>query len=102
MPPKRKNITMGVELETYSIAMPEYRICRELHFPKRSIVEKGERFTKDDSIGSEYNSKVFNTIRESFFLLKSSLRKYTEFETPKTGADRHVIFPVGGWSDRFA
>ena len=54
---------MGVELETYSIALPEYRICRELHFPKRALVEKGERFTRDASIGSEYNSKVFVTIR---------------------------------------
>ena len=93
---------MGVELETYSIALPEYRICRELHFPKRSIVEKGERFTRDHSIGSEYNSKVFNTLREAFFLLKSGLRKYTEFREPGEKGDRHVIFPVGGWIDRFA
>ncbi len=93
---------MGVELETYSIALPEYRICRELHFPKRSIIEKGERFTRDVSIGSEYNSKVFNTIREAFFLLKSSLRKYTQFSDPGEKGDRHVIFPVGGWIDRFA
>lgn len=93
---------MGVELETYSIALPEYRICRELHFPKRSLVEKGERFTRDVSIGSEYNSKVFNTIREAFFLLKSSLRKYSQFLGPKEKGDRHVIFPVGGWTDRFA
>ena len=92
---------MGVELETYSIALPEYRICRELHFPKRSIVEKGERFTRDWSIGSEYNSKVFTTIREAFFLLKSSLRKYTRFH-PDGSRDRHVIFPIGGWIDRFA
>ena len=53
---------MGVELETYSIALPECRICRELHFPKKSLVEEGERFTRDDSIGSEYNSRVFATV----------------------------------------
>lgn len=93
---------MGVELETYSIALPEYRICRELHFPKRSIVEKGERFTSDDSIGSEYNSRVFNTIRESFFLLKSSLRKYIQFRSAEEKHERFVIFPIGGWTDRFA
>ncbi len=93
---------MGVELETYSIALPEYRICRELHFPKRSIVEKGERFTRDVSIGSEYNSKVFFTIREAFFLLKSSLRKYTLFNNPENSDDRFVIFPTGSWTDRFA
>ncbi len=103
MAPKRKKIiTMGVELETYSIALPEYRICRELHFPKKSLVEKGERFTHDVSIGSEYNSRVFTSIREAFFLLKSSLRKYTRFHEPKNNDDRFVIFPAGGWIDRFA
>ena len=99
---RRLAISMGVELETYSIALPEYRICRELHFPKRSIVEKGERFTRDWSIGSEYNSKVFTTIRESLFLLKSSLRKYTEFRPKSNSKDHHVIFPIGGWTNRFA
>lgn len=93
---------MGVELETYSIALPEYRICRELHFPKRSIVEKGERFTKDVSIGSEYNSRVFHTIREAFFLLKSSLRKYTHFRSAEDSKEEFAIFPIGGWTDRFA
>lgn len=93
---------MGVELETYSIALPENRICRSLQFPKRSTVEKGERFTRDWSIGSEYNSRVFTTIRESFFLLKSSLRKYSEFR-PENDSDLDcAIFPCGGWTDRFA
>lgn len=98
----KKLITLGVELETYSIALPEYRICRELHFPKKSIVEKGERFTRDDSIGSEYNSRVFTTIREAFFLLKSSLRKYSRFKSEEEKKERFVIFPIGGWTDRFA
>ncbi len=96
------SITMGVELETYSIALPEYRICRELHFPRRAIVERGERFTKDLSIGSEYNSKVFRNIREAFFLLKSGLRKYTRYHDPEESGERFVIFPAGGWIDRFA
>ncbi len=99
---KKTVLTMGVELETYSIALPEYRICRELHFPKRSIVEKGERFTRDVSIGSEYNSRIFATIRESLFLLKSSLRKYTHFRSHEEKNERFVIFPIGGWTDRFA
>lgn len=99
---RKKNILMGVELETYSVALPEYRICRELQFPKRSIVERGERFTRDVSIGSEYNSKVFGSIREAFFLLKSSLRKYNEFGSENSKEERLVIFPVGGWTDRFA
>lgn len=112
-------ISMGVELETYSIALPEYRICRELRFPRRSLVEKGERFTRDVSVGSEYNSRVFTTIREAFFLLKSSLRKYTRYLDPtdsggrpplnlrrparrRSSGGRFAIFPTGGWTDRFA
>ncbi len=100
---KEKNtVTMGVELETYSIAIPEYRICRDLRFPKRSSIERGEHFIRDWSIGSEYNSKVFTSIREALFLLKSGLRKYTAYRKSKSAADRFVIFPIGGWSDRFA
>lgn len=98
----KTTITMGVELETYSIAIPEYRICRDLRSPKRSSIERGEHFIRDWSIGSEYNSKVFTTIRESLFLLKSGLRKYTAYRKTKTQGDRFVIFPIGGWSDRFA
>ncbi|OGW80634.1 MAG: hypothetical protein A3G33_09885 [Omnitrophica bacterium RIFCSPLOWO2_12_FULL_44_17] len=95
-------LTMGVELETYSIDVSENRICRDLHFPRKATVEKGEKFTRDWSIGSEYNSKVFNTIRESFFLLKTGLRKYTEFREKNGPNDHYVIFPIGGWVDRFA
>ncbi len=97
-----KSITLGVELETYSIDLPDYRICRELHFPKKSSVEEGERFTRDVSIGSEYNSRVFTTIREAFFLLKSSLRKYSRFRSRGNKDNRFSIFPIGGWIDRFA
>lgn len=93
---------MGVELETYSIFVPENRICRELHFPKRSTVEKGERFARDWSIGTEYNSKVVTTIREAFFLLKTGLRKYAKFRQDGGASRKYVIFPVGGWIDRFA
>lgn len=99
---KKACITMGVELESYSIFVPENRICRELHFPRRSIVEKGERFTRDWSIGTEYNSKVFTTIREAFFLLKTGLRKYAKFRQNGNSSHQYVIFPVGGWIDRFA
>lgn len=93
---------MGVELESYSIFVPENRICRALHFPRRSTVEKGERFTRDWSIGTEYNSKVFSTIREAFFLLKTGLRKYAKFRQNGNTSHQYVIFPIGGWIDRFA
>jgi len=100
--PRRPLITMGVELESYTIELPENRICRDLHYPRRATIEKGERFTRDWSIGSEYNSKIFTTIREAFFLLKTGLRKYTEFREERSGSSRYVIFPIGGWIDRFA
>ncbi|MBI4368137.1 MAG: hypothetical protein HY588_01960, partial [Candidatus Omnitrophica bacterium] len=95
-------ISLGIELESYSISIPDYRITRELHFPRRGTVEKGERFTKDWSIGSEYNSRVFHTIREAFFLLKTGLRKYIHFRSSPKEREYHTIFPIGGWMDRFA
>ncbi|MFH1848007.1 MAG: glutamate-cysteine ligase family protein [Candidatus Omnitrophota bacterium] len=99
---KKNVVSMGIELETYSISLPENRICRELHFPRRSSVEKGEKFTRDWSIGSEYNSKVFTTLREALFLLKNGLRKYAKFRQDNGSERQHVIFPAGGWIDRFA
>ncbi|OGX05360.1 MAG: hypothetical protein A3G87_08100 [Omnitrophica bacterium RIFCSPLOWO2_12_FULL_50_11] len=95
-------ISVGVELETYSISVPEYRISRELHFPRRGIAELGERFTKDASIGSEYNSRVFYTVREAFFLLKNGLRKYIHYRSSPEEHDYRTLFPIGGWTDRFA
>ncbi|MSR77206.1 MAG: hypothetical protein EXS63_03120 [Candidatus Omnitrophica bacterium] len=99
---KKPAVTMGVELESYSIDVAENRISRELHFSKRSAVEKGEQFTRDWSIGSEFNSKAFLTLREAFFLLKNSLRKYAKFRESNGETHRLTIFPVGGWIDRFS
>ncbi len=95
-------ISIGIELESYSISIPEYRISRELHFPRRGIAEAGERFTKDVTIGSEYNSRVFYTVREAFFLMKNGLRKYIHFRSSPKEREYHTLFPVGGWTDRFA
>jgi hypothetical protein len=97
-----RSISLGIELESYSISVPSYRISRVLRFPRRGIAEKGERFTKDMSIGSEYNSRVFYTIYEAFFLLKNGLRKYIHFRSFPGQREYHTIFPVGGWIDRFA
>ena len=98
----QRAISIGIELESYSISVPDYRISRELLFPRRGIAEKGERFTKDVSIGSEYNSRVFYTIREAFFLLKNGLRKYIHLRPSPGAREYRTIFPVGGWTDRFA
>ena len=97
-------LTYGVEIELYSIVRPEYRICREIYFPKKGTVEIGEKFKKDTSIGIEYNSKVFTTVREALFLLKNGLRKYIQHYSIPGEAQKYVagIMPVGGWRDRFA
>ena len=98
----QRAISIGIELESYSISIPDYRISRELLFPRRGIAEKGERFTKDVSIGSEYNSRVFYTVREAFFLLKNGLRKYIHYRSSPKARERQTLFPIGGWTDRFA
>lgn len=98
----KPTISMGLELESYSISLPDNRINRELRLPKRAAIEQGEKFTRDWSIGSEYNSKVFTNIREAFFLLKSGLRKYFSTRHPEDPEGKFVIFPIGGWTDRFA
>jgi hypothetical protein len=98
----QKSISLGVELETYSISVPSFRITRELQFPRRGAREVGERFTKDVSIGSEYNSKVFYTLREALFLLKNGLRKYIHYRPSSDEHEYRTLFPVGGWIDRFA
>lgn len=54
------------------------------------------------SIGSEYNSRVFYTIREAFFLLRNGLRKYIHYRPSPEGREYHALFPIGGWTDRFA
>src|SRR3989338_4179129 len=98
----KRSISMGIELEAYSISTNDWRISRDLHFPKRGVIERGERFTKDASIGNEYNSKVFTTMREAFFLLKNGLRKYIHYPESRQVRNGHTIFLVGGWTDRFA
>jgi hypothetical protein len=99
-----ERIVMGIELESYTIALPEYRISRELAFPRPGVGEKGERFTRDDSIGTEYNSRPFNTIREGLFLLRAGLRKYSVKlyrQKNETRKGRQLLL-VGGWRDRYA
>ncbi len=99
-----RETTFGFEFEAYTISIPDWRICREIHYPRRGTVERGERFTRDVSIGIEYNSKVFRTVREALFLLKTGLRKYIRkhFEKPGRALYSQSVFLSGGWRDRFA
>ncbi len=99
-----RKIVLGVELEGYTILTPGCVISRKMAFHRKGIGEKGERFSRDWSIGTEYNSRPFSTIREGFFLLKSGLRKYNTalYRSKKHSRKGRQIFLVGGWNDRFA
>ncbi len=99
-----RETTFGFEFEAYTLSIPDWRICRELLYPRRGTVERGERFTRDVTIGIEYNSKVFRTVREALFLLKTGLRKYIRkhFEKPGRAHYSQSVFLTGGWRDRSA
>lgn len=95
---------MGIELEAYTIRVPEHRISREMAFPRKGLSERGERFGRDWSIGTEYNSRPFATIREGLFLVKAGLRKYSHhlYRTRSPSRKRRQLLFVGGWRDRYA
>jgi len=102
--PIHQRIIIGVEIEAYSINVADHKIGRRLSKPRPGLSESGERFTRDASIGSEYNSRPYSTVREAFFLLKAGLRKYLRglYRTRKNEQDYRVPFLVGGWTNRFA
>lgn len=102
--PFHQRIVIGVEIETYSINVTDHKIGRRLSRPRPGLSESGERFTRDASIGSEYNSRPFTTVRESFFLLKAGLRKYLRglYRSREEDQDYRVPLFVGGWTNRFA
>ncbi|MBN2369920.1 MAG: hypothetical protein JXO72_05485 [Vicinamibacteria bacterium] len=101
---RHQRIVIGLELEAYTIETPEYSIGRQMAFPRKGVGEKGERFARDWSIGTEYNSHPFSTIREGFFLLKAGLRKYARrrYRTLSRSKKGRELFLVGGWRDRYA
>lgn len=103
-PAFHEKVVIGVELEGYTILLPRYEISRKMAFHRKGVGERGERFVRDWSIGTEYNSRPFNTIREGLFLLKTGLRKYNTQLYGSTSSPRRgrQIFLVGGWRDRFA
>jgi len=102
--PMPKRIVIGVEIEAYSIQAPEFSIGRRHSRPRPGVSEAGERYTRDTSIGSEYNSRPFGTIREAVFLLKSGLRKYLRriYRGHEEGDEWLAPLLVGGWTNRFA
>lgn len=101
---QNQRILLGVELESYTIQRSSYHISRELAFPRKGVGEKGERFGRDASIGTEYNGPPFRTIREGLFLLKAGLRKYSRqhYRGEPDRDERHQLLLTGGWRDRYA
>lgn len=99
-----KRVVIGVEVEAYSIDASDYQIGRRLSRPRPGLSESGERFARDSSIGSEYNSRPFVTVREALFLIKSGLRKYLRglYRSQDPKPDHRVPLLVGGWTNRFA
>jgi len=99
-----RTVVAGLELEAYSIRIPDYTIGHQLVPFRRGTSEKGERFTRDSTIGTEYNSRPFATIREGYFLLRGGLRKYGSgrYRSRKRSVSGHELLLVGGWTDRFA
>ncbi|WP_454064801.1 hypothetical protein [Candidatus Nitrospira salsa] len=102
--PFHKRVVIGIEIEAYSINVADHSIGRRLSRPKPGTSEDGERFTRDASIGSEYNSRPFQTVRESLFLLKAGLRKYMRnlYRSRDEELDYRIPLLVGGWTNRFA
>jgi hypothetical protein len=100
----QQQVIVGLEIEAYSIQLPDYTIGRRHSRPRPGLSEEGERFTRDTSIGSEYNSRPFSTIREASFLLKTGLRKYLRGLYRGQDEDDEQLVPllVGGWTNRFA
>lgn len=103
-PDDQRRILMGVELEAYTIQLPQFRVRRRIAFPRQGLGESGERFGRDDTIGTEYNSRPFATLREGLFLLKAGLRKYNRDLYRSRSASRvgRRLLLVGGWRDRYA
>ena len=99
-----RKIVIGLEVETYSINVSSYSIGRSLSRPRPGLSEDGEQFSRDTSIGSEYKSRPYATVREAFFLLKTGLRKYLRrlYRAQKNFKNHNVPLLVGGWMDRAA
>ncbi|MBN1622004.1 MAG: hypothetical protein JW871_05380 [Endomicrobiales bacterium] len=104
MSSSHKKIIIGVETEAYSINLSDYAIGRRYSKHRPGTREIGERFLRDSSIGSEYNSKPFTTVREAFFLLKSGFRKYLHrvYHSSNSNNNHPVPLLVGTWTNHFA
>ncbi|MEM2099975.1 MAG: glutamate-cysteine ligase family protein [Thermoproteota archaeon] len=91
-------LTIGVEIECYTILIREGKISRRVIIPDVNSSKTEERFTVDKSIGTEYVSRPFRSVREALQAISSGLVKYGDSSI----GDKALPLPVGGWNDRFA
>ncbi|MHA1266369.1 MAG: glutamate-cysteine ligase family protein [Candidatus Helarchaeota archaeon] len=87
------HITNGIEIESYLIKGNEIMERSSIQ-PVKDVVEPGEEFTNDMTIGNEYISPIFDDINEGLFLLKNGLRKYRAFTHKRT---TYQIGLLGTW-----
>ncbi len=99
MPPK---ISLGAEVEAYTINLSDHTISRNFRLPHKGVVERDESYHRDRSIGIEYASRPFNSIRESMFGIKNGLRKSLVKYREGQKASKYTMFFTGAWRDRFA
>jgi len=86
-------ITNGIEIESFLIKGDEV-LERSFIQPVGDVVEPGESFTDDMTIGNEYISTVFDDLNEGLFLLKNGLRKYRTFANQRV---EHQVGLFGTW-----
>jgi hypothetical protein len=86
-------VTNGVEIESYLIK-DDIILEKAYVLPIEDVIEPGEAFTDDMTIGNEYISPVFDDINEGLFLLKNGLRKYRVFLEERA---EHQIGLFGTW-----
>ena len=101
---KAYGITMGFEFETYTISYSidkegeksDFEIGYDVFYPQENVFEKGELYTDDVTIGPEFNSPVFFSVKNCLFMLKNSLRKYNVFQEKDDEKERRIAL-FGTW-----
>ncbi|MBO3799588.1 MAG: hypothetical protein FGF52_00810, partial [Candidatus Brockarchaeota archaeon] len=95
---KETPVTIGVEIEFYTLLTRDKRISRNILLPRKRISEEGGKFTVDKSIGSEYVTKPFENVTEALRTIVRDLDKYADSPNNPDA----LPLPIGGWNDRFA
>ena len=67
----------AAEVEAYTISLNNLHIGRHFMLPRKGAIEHGESYHRDRSIGIEYASRTFRTIREALVAVRAGLRKST-------------------------